>query len=158
MVSHDEMTGIQGWVIGHFGGFAVNTRQPSIATLRHGVELLVGGNALVIFPEGNIFRAPEIQPLKPGLARLAIQATLAREQAGLPADVQILPMALQYSRPCPHRGDRVRVTIGRPLQVNHYDYRRGKQAAQLITSDLHVALSQLQQPDLLVGQPALLSV
>lgn len=158
MVSHDEMQGFQGWVIRHFGGFAVNTRQPSIATLRYGVELLTQGEALVIFPEGNIFREPEPQPLKPGLARLAIQATLAREQAGLPPDLQILPISLQYSHPFPKRGDTARVDIGQPLKIEHYNYRRGKQAAQELTADLYHALGQLQHPTLVVEQPALLGV
>jgi 1-acyl-sn-glycerol-3-phosphate acyltransferase len=158
MVSHDEMQGFQGWVIRHFGGFAVNTRQPSIATLRYGVELLVNGEALVIFPEGNIFREPEPQPLKPGLARLAIQATLAREQAGLAPDLKILPISLHYSRSYPQRGDQIRVDIGQPLSIENYNYHQVKQTAQQLTTDLYESLEQLQRPSLVMDQPALLSV
>lgn len=142
MVSHDEMLGFQGWVIRHFGGFPVNTRQPSIASLRHGVDLLSRGEPLVIFPEGNIFREPQVQPLHSGLARLALQATLARGQA----DLKIIPIALQYSQPFPHQGDTVKVAIGEPLQMTNYDCSRGKQVAQQITTDLKAALTQLQQP------------
>jgi 1-acyl-sn-glycerol-3-phosphate acyltransferase len=141
MVSHDEMMGFQGWVIRHFGGFPVNTRQPSVATLRHGVDLLSQGEALVIFPEGNIFREPEVQPLRPGLARLAIQATLARGQA----DLKIVPVALSYSTLFPQRGDSAHIQIGAPLLIADYDYQRGKQASQQITADLQAAFVNLQQ-------------
>jgi 1-acyl-sn-glycerol-3-phosphate acyltransferase len=158
MVSQDEMLGFQGWVIRHFGGFAINTRQPSVAALRHGVELLANGEALVIFPEGNIFRESQLQPLKPGLARLAIQATLAREQAGHPPDLQILPVSLHYSQPIPRRGDTVQVNIGQPLKLADYDYWRGKQAAKQLTTDLQTALINLQGSAPVTGEPALLGV
>ncbi|WP_051372848.1 1-acyl-sn-glycerol-3-phosphate acyltransferase [Thermosynechococcus sp. NK55a] len=40
MVSHDEMLGLQGRVIGQCGGFPVNAQAPSLSALRRGVELL----------------------------------------------------------------------------------------------------------------------
>lgn len=139
MVSHDEMLGLQGWVIRQFGGFPVDTRQPSIAALRHGVELLVAGEPLVIFPEGNIFRDRSIQPLKPGLARLAIQASQARGQA----DLKIIPVYLQYTPAHPTWGAEVEVYIGRPLNIADYDCRRSKATAVQLTRDLEMALNSL---------------
>lgn len=139
MVSQDEMTGLQGWVIGNFGGFPVNPAQPSISTLRTGVNLLKAGKALVVFPEGNIFREPRIQALKPGLTRLAIQATLARPTP----DVQIVPIALHYSQAFPRWGSQVRIDIGPPLPTDCYDLEQPKDAAQDLMQDLRHALEDL---------------
>ncbi|HTL90596.1 MAG TPA: 1-acyl-sn-glycerol-3-phosphate acyltransferase, partial [Leptolyngbya sp.] len=49
MVTADEVKGIQGWFIRQLGGFPIDTRHPTIAALRHSIELLQQGEALVIF-------------------------------------------------------------------------------------------------------------
>lgn len=146
LVSEDEMQGIQGWIIRRVGGFPVDTKRPTISSLRHGVELLQAGEALVIFPEGNIFRDRQVQPLKPGLARLALQA----EGAGVPPtrtraslNVKIVPIAIQYSQPIPHWGCDVSICIGAPLEVIRYTTEPVKQAARRLTADLEVALKNL---------------
>ncbi|HIK24779.1 MAG: lysophospholipid acyltransferase family protein [Thermosynechococcus sp. Uc] len=140
MVSHDEMLGLQGWVIGHCGGFAVNTQAPAVSALRTGVELLRRGQALVVFPEGNIFRDRQIHPLKPGLARLALQAARRCEEA-----IQIVPILLDYAQPYPQWGSDVKVIIGAPLSTGNYDLICPKSAAQQLIGDLFGALQQLQE-------------
>lgn len=140
MVSHDEMLGLQGWVIGQCGGFPVNTQAPSVSALRTGVDLLRQGQALVVFPEGNIFRDRQIHPLKPGLARLALQAAQRCQEA-----IQILPILLDYAQPYPQWGSEVKVIIGAPLSTGNYDVTHPKSAAQELTSDLLRALQQLQE-------------
>uniref|UniRef100_B8HU27 Phospholipid/glycerol acyltransferase n=1 Tax=Cyanothece sp. (strain PCC 7425 / ATCC 29141) TaxID=395961 RepID=B8HU27_CYAP4 len=153
MVSHDEMLGLQGWVIRNFGGFPIDTLQPAIATLRYGIEVLKAGEALVIFPEGNIFRTPTVQPLKPGLARIAIQAAQARSMP----DVQIVPLGIQYSVPVPDWGSSVAVRIGPPLSLANYDLKRSKQAATKLTLDLQTALNQLSGQNLTPRTPLMVS-
>ncbi|URR35233.1 1-acyl-sn-glycerol-3-phosphate acyltransferase [Thermosynechococcus sp. HN-54] len=140
MVSHDEMLGVQGWIIGRCGGFPVNTKAPSVSALRTGVELLRQGQALVVFPEGNIFRDRQIHPLKPGLARLALQAAQRCEEA-----IKIVPILLEYAQPYPRWRSDVKVVIGAPLSTHHYDLSRPKQAAPQLTRDLLRALQQLQE-------------
>jgi 1-acyl-sn-glycerol-3-phosphate acyltransferase len=139
MVSSNEMLGIQGWFVRHFGGFPVDTTRPAIAPLRHGVELLQAGEVLVIFPEGNIFRELQVKPLKPGLARLAIQA-----EADCPGlSSKIVPMMIHYSQPFPHWGCDVSVHIGPPLEVANYCTGPVKKSAQQLTLDLEAALNAL---------------
>lgn len=140
MVSHDEMLGLQGWIIGQCGGFPVNTQAPTVSALRTGVELLRQGQALVVFPEGNIFRTPEIHSLKPGLARLALQA--ARQGTA----VSIVPMLLTYSQPYPRWGSEVKVAIGAPLTTANYSLAQPKLSAQQLTADLLATLQRLQHP------------
>lgn len=139
MVTADEMKGIQGWLIRRLGGFPVNTRHPSTASLRHGIELLEEEEALVIFPEGNIYRQEHIQPLKPGIARLALHAEL--NQPGL--GVRIVPISIHYSDPVPHWGTDVEVRVGKPLKVGRYCTQPLKNCAQQLRSDLENALKRL---------------
>jgi 1-acyl-sn-glycerol-3-phosphate acyltransferase len=140
MVTADEMKGVQGWLIQRLGGFPVNPRNPAIASLRYGVEVLQNGEMLVIYPEGNIFRNSQLQPLKPGLARLALQAEASRPGLGL----KIVPIHLHYEQPFPKRGCKVKIQIGAPLEVATYSQGGGaKQKAQQITQDLEAALRQL---------------
>ena len=136
MVSADEMRGIQGWFVRRFGGFAVDTRRPTVTSLRHGVELLQKGEVLVIFPEGNIFRQRQIQPLKPGLARLAIQAEADRPGLG----VQVVPIVVDYSQTMPGWGCNVRIGVAPPLSVSRYCQGPNKQGALKLTADLEAAL------------------
>ncbi|MDJ1175417.1 lysophospholipid acyltransferase family protein [Roseofilum capinflatum] len=140
MVSANEMRGIQGWFIRRLGGFAINPQQPAISSLRHGLELLGNREALVIFPEGNIYRDRQVHPLKPGLARLALQAQTHSPQT----PIKILPISLNYDQAFPQQGCSVQINIGTPLEVSTYSSGHLKTDAQHLTSDLFQALSLLQ--------------
>lgn len=139
MVTADEVKGLQGWFIRRLGGFPVNPRNPAIASLRYGVEVLQNGEMLVIYPEGNIFRDSNLRPLKPGLARIALQAAASRP--GL--DMKIVPIHLQYDEPFPKWGCKVKIQIGQPLEVAAYNEGNAKQKAQQLTQDLENSLQQL---------------
>ncbi len=140
MVTADECLGLQGWAIKRLGGFPVDVRRPAIATLRHGMQLLQNQQTLVIFPEGDIFRQKQIQRLKPGLARLALQA----EQLTPSLGVKVLPIYLDYDSPCPTFGSNVEVRIGQPLAVKDYlTSGSAKQQAMKLTADLKQTLDSL---------------
>ena len=142
MVSVDEMKGFQGWVIRHMGGFAVDVKRPSIATLRHGVELLQQEEMLVIFPEGGNLqenRERKLNSLQPGLARLALQAELTQPDLG----IKILPISIYYSQPnVPWRCE-VKIRIGSPILVSEYSTGSIKKDAKRLTQDLELTLKQL---------------
>jgi 1-acyl-sn-glycerol-3-phosphate acyltransferase len=145
MVTADEMKGIQGWLIRRFGCFAVDTKNPAIASIRHGIELLQAGEVLVIFPEGGELaenRQCAVNKLQPGLARIALQAESNQPNLG----IQIVPINIQYSRCFPHRGSDVKIRIGRPLQVSDYrtQTESTKRKAERLTADLSSALRALQ--------------
>lgn len=139
MVTADEVKGIQGWFIRRLGGFPVNPRNPAIASLRYGVEVLQNREMLVIYPEGNIFRDSKLHPLKPGLARIALQAEASRPQL----DMKIVPIHLRYEQPFPKRGCKVKIQIGKPIEVATYSQGSVKQKAQQLTQDLENVLRQL---------------
>jgi len=139
MVTADEMKGIQGWFIRRLGGFPVNPRQPGIASLRYGMELLRNQEMLVIFPEGGIFRDDQVHALKPGLARLAIHTELSAPDLG----TKIVPIHLHYSETLPSWGAKARVDIGAPIAVADYVGRSSKEEAKRLTVDLQQRLVQL---------------
>lgn len=144
MVTDDEVKGLQGWFIRRLGGFPVNVRRPSIASLRHGRDLLLNQEMLVIYPEGGIRREDRVHPLKPGLARLAVQAEAA--QANL--NVQVLPVDIAYGEAYPRWRCPVQIHIGAPLIVQSYlqggtSPENLKTAAQQITADLKARLVTL---------------
>lgn len=139
MVSADEMLGLQGWFIRRLGGFPVDTRRPSITTLRYTIELLHRRESLVIFPEGNIHHGQPVQPLKPGLARLALQAESL--QPGL--DIHIVPMSIKYGSALVPWRTTVQVAIGTPLPVAPYTGGHTKQQAKHLTQALEQALKAL---------------
>ncbi len=137
MVTADECTGIQGWFIRRLGGFPVHVRKPSIQSLRHGVNLLQGNEMLVIYPEGNIFR-DRINPLKPGLARIALRAENSRPNL----NVKIVPITLKYSDLCPKWRSSVTIHVGEPLAVTNYKG-AGKEQSKRLTNDLQDSLQAL---------------
>ncbi|NJO43201.1 MAG: 1-acyl-sn-glycerol-3-phosphate acyltransferase [Cyanobacteria bacterium CRU_2_1] len=155
MVTSDEMNGFQGWLIRHLGGFPVNPRNPAIASLRYGVEVLQNQEMLVIFPEGGIFRDQELHHLKPGLARLALQAESSQSDLG----VKIVPIHLDYSDPVPKWGCQVNIHIGEPLAVADYKQGNAKRDAQRLTVDLEKALQGLtdRHPDFVLNDAQSLS-
>ncbi|MBF2027128.1 MAG: 1-acyl-sn-glycerol-3-phosphate acyltransferase [Oscillatoriales cyanobacterium C42_A2020_001] len=140
MVSADEVTGLQGWFIRRLGGFPINTNRPAIASLRHGVELLEQGEVLVIFPEGNIFRENYVHPLKPGLARLAVQV-----EAHTALGVKVVPISIHYSDPLVPWRSKAKVHIGAPLEVANYCTGCPKKDAQSLTRALQTAMQELTQ-------------
>ena len=75
MVSHDEFVGLQGWLMRRMGAFPITVHRPSTSAIRAFREVIARGDALVIFPEGNLFyyEPGEVHPLKPGAAWLALQ-------------------------------------------------------------------------------------
>ncbi|MDB9524467.1 1-acyl-sn-glycerol-3-phosphate acyltransferase [Oscillatoria sp. CS-180] len=148
MVTSDEVQGVQGWFIRRLGGFAVNVRSPSISSLRHGIELLQEEHPLVIYPEGNIFRDNQVHRLKPGLARIALQAEAQTHELG----VKILPVSIQYEDPTPNWRNDVKITFGQPLDTASYlpshqshllTAEELKTAARRLTDDLAAQMNAL---------------
>ncbi len=132
MVTLDEMRGLQGWLLRRLGCFAVNQSRPSLASLRHAVELLATGELLVVFPEGRIRRdAGEPLRLHQGLARLASLA------ASRGVTVPVLPVGIAYSHAVPRPCDQAAVSIGEPMLISA----AGRDGARSFTLALSEAMA-----------------
>lgn len=141
MVSENEVSGLQGWFIRRLGGFPLNPDKPAIGSLRHGLEILLSGEVLVIFPEGAIFRDYQVHTLKPGFARMALQAEAMKSGLG----IKIIPISMHYETPDVRWRSRVSIRIGAPLNVSDYSGPAIKQQARVLTDDLRSALEDLDQ-------------
>jgi 1-acyl-sn-glycerol-3-phosphate acyltransferase len=139
MTSQNEMKGIQGWIVRRLGGFPVDTDNPSVATFKFSIDLLVRGEMLAIFPEGNIFRDNELHPLKKGLTRIAVQA----HSAAPDQEIKVIPIHFQYSDPMPKMGSSVKILIGKPLLASSYAGKSNKKAAEAMHQDLEMSLHGL---------------
>ena len=141
MVTDDEVKGLQGWFIRRLGGFPVNVRRPTVASLRHGIDLLRNQAMLVIYPEGGIRREDHIHSLKPGLACLAVQAVATEPDL----NIAILPVDIYYGEAYPRWRCPVQIHVGAPLKVNAYLQGQTapevlKAGAKHITTDLKAQL------------------
>jgi 1-acyl-sn-glycerol-3-phosphate acyltransferase len=139
MVTTDEMKGIQGWFLRRLGCFEIDTTKPSLAVIRHSIELLHQGEMLTIFPEGNLMRDRVLHPIKEGLTRIATQAVSLKPDL----DLKILPIHLDYEHPYPKFRDRVTVELGKPLEVKDYQQFSSKTGAKKIHQDLIESLEKL---------------
>ncbi|MBD1215222.1 MAG: hypothetical protein RLZZ29_914 [Cyanobacteriota bacterium] len=141
MVTIDECQGLQGWFVLRMGGFPVNTQRPAIASLRHVVKLMQQGEMLVIYPEGDIHRDGQVHLLKPGIARLALNAESKYPGLG----IKVIPVSIQYSESYPHWGADVNIHIDQPIQARDYMNGNLKLEAKRLTADLTHKLKQLSQ-------------
>jgi 1-acyl-sn-glycerol-3-phosphate acyltransferase len=141
LTTHDEVTGKQGWIVRQLGAFPINTRRPTPGALRHCGQLLRAGEALVIFPEGDIFRLPpgSVHPIKPGTAWLALQ--VQKELGDIP--LTIVPVRLGFAWRFVRFRCPVRVDVREPIRVADYaDLPRDDGIARL-TADLQRAMGDL---------------
>lgn len=136
MTNANQFAGVQGWMIQRLGGFAVDIARPQLSSLRHTVELLHQRKKLVIFPEGGIVRDQLLRSLKPGLARLVLQAETTAPE---PLAVPIFPISLLYY-PEDRRGAQIFLQITSALYTQDYRQENEKQTAQALTQALEAAL------------------
>lgn len=139
MANANQFTGLQGWLIERLGAFPVDTTHAQLSSLRHALELLYSGHKLVLFPEGGIVQDQILRPLKPGLARLVVQAEATAPAPLAPLNIPIVPIALRY-HPGPCRGADIFIHISPPLYTRQYQQGNERQTAQALTKALQVAL------------------
>ncbi len=95
------------------------------------------GGTFLIFPEGSSHYEINLREIKTGTARIALSYTG-------PGDVQIIPVALDYSDAIQFRS-MVRATIGKPIMVSAYkeDQQRNEAyAVEALTDDIHKAFAK----------------
>ncbi len=136
MTNANQFEGLQGWLIQRVGAFPVDLDQPQLSSLRYTVQLLQAGQKLVIFPEGGIVRDRPLRDLKPGLARLVLQAETTAPQ---PLQIPIVPIAIHY-QPRAQFQAKVIVQVCPPLYSRDYQQAKPKQTALALTAGLQAAL------------------
>ena len=137
------------WFLGQLGVIAVarardegSRMSANRDMLRAAYQVLRGGDALAIFPEGISHAQMRVHELEPGVARIALRAeSECKDRAG----VQIVPIGLTYSEPGVFRSD-VDVHFGEAIAVRPFvkSTQQDRRAAeQELTRLLHERLTGL---------------
>ncbi len=94
----DAWRGLGGWFLQRLGVFSVNRGGTNVEGRRFAQEILTeGAHDLLMFPEGEIYLLNDlVMPLKPGVARLAIEAARELAQHGQTRRMLIVPVAIKY--------------------------------------------------------------
>ena len=87
------------WILPFFGVFSVQRGQADRAALKKAMALIQSGQAVGVFPEGQISPTGEMQPLKPGVALIARQTQCPVICVGLRGTNKILPYGQLAPRP-----------------------------------------------------------
>ena len=101
-----------GRVIEACGGFPVNRSGADREALQRCQAVLVGGEALVMFPEGTRRSGPEVRELKDGVAYLSLRAGVPVVPVGIGGAERAMPRGSSFPRP-----RRVNIVIGPPVPV-----------------------------------------
>jgi 1-acyl-sn-glycerol-3-phosphate acyltransferase len=94
----DICRGAWGWCLQHLGVFSVNRGGINLEARKFAQSILVdGAYDLLMFPEGEIYLLNDVvMPLKPGVARLALEAASKLERQHRPRPILIVPVAVKY--------------------------------------------------------------
>jgi len=94
----DGWWGWQGRIVQRLGVFSVNRGGANVEAQRFARGVLVAGEYdLLMFPEGEIYLLNDVvMPLKPGMARLALEAADECIRQGRPRRILIVPVAVKY--------------------------------------------------------------
>lgn len=98
---------------------------------------LAQGGTFLIFPEGSSHYEINLREIKTGTARIALS------YAG-PGDLQIIPVALDYSDPIQFRS-MVRITLGKPIMVSAFTdahQLNEAEAVEALTAEIRKALAR----------------
>jgi 1-acyl-sn-glycerol-3-phosphate acyltransferase len=118
----------------HLGAIPVNTQHPTPSALCECRQLLLDGEAVVIFAEGTIFYYPphQVHPLKPGTAWLALDCQSRMTETNL----LVIPMRIIYGDRYRRFGTRVQVSVKDPISITPYRQLSHDDAIRRLTADL----------------------
>lgn len=122
-----------------FGGFPVTRGSADREALARCIEVLQGGEPLVLFPEGERKSGPVVQPLFDGATYIALKAGVPIVPVGIGGSERAMPKGAKFIRPA-----KVHVVVGPPIHAPlGSDGRVTRQARQEMSAQLHAELQRL---------------
>ncbi|HEX5265131.1 MAG TPA: lysophospholipid acyltransferase family protein [Acidimicrobiales bacterium] len=122
------------------GAFPVHRGSADREALRRSIEVLKGGEPLVMFPEGTRQSGPTVQPLFEGAAYMACRAGVPIVPVGIGGSEAAMPKGSKMIRPV-----KVHVVVGRPIvpPAPTDGGRVPRAAVHDVTEQLHAELQTL---------------
>jgi 1-acyl-sn-glycerol-3-phosphate acyltransferase len=128
-----------GWLLSALGGFPVTRGIADREALLRCIDVLAGGEPLVVFPEGERKTGPVVEPLFEGAAYLAAKAGVPIVPVGIGGSERAMPKGARFIRPT-----KVVVVVGPPLRVEAEPGGRvPRPAIRQVTAELHEELQRL---------------
>ena len=129
---------LPGWVLTALGGFPVRRGVADREALRRCVEVLEGGEPLVVFPEGTRQSGPLVQPLFEGAAYLACRTGVPIVPVGIGGSERAMPKGAKVLRPV-----KVHLVVGEPLVPPGPPGRVSRRVVRELTEELRGVLQEL---------------
>jgi 1-acyl-sn-glycerol-3-phosphate acyltransferase len=126
-----------GWFLSALGGFPVARGTADRQALARCVQVLEGGEPLVVFPEGERKKGPVVQPLFEGAAYVAVKAGVPIVPVAIGGSERVMPKGSWIIRP-----HKLHVIVGRPLEPVRGS-RSTRSAVRTLTTELHSELQRL---------------
>jgi 1-acyl-sn-glycerol-3-phosphate acyltransferase len=98
------------WFLSALGGFPVTRGSVDLEAMKRCMEVLQGGEPLVLFPEGERKSGPTVQPLYEGAAYLALKAGVPIVPVGIGGSERVMPKGSKMIHP-----HRVHIVVGEPI-------------------------------------------
>lgn len=128
-----------GRLLTSFGGFPVTRGSADKEALARCIEVLQGGEPLVLFPEGERKSGPIVQPLFDGATYVALKAGVPIVPVGIGGSERAMPKGAKFIYP-----RKVHVVVGAPIAVPAVGEARITRAArQELSATLHAELQRV---------------
>lgn len=128
-----------GRVFSALGAFPVSRGTTDREALKRCIEVLQGGEPLVLYPEGERKDGPVIQPLFDGATFVAAKAGVPIIPVGIGGSAKVMPRTAKFV--FPHK---VHVIVGEPILVETNE--KGRASREMLsraTTELHESLQAL---------------
>jgi 1-acyl-sn-glycerol-3-phosphate acyltransferase len=123
------------WFLSALGGFPVHRGSADREALRRCIEVIEGGEPLVIFPEGQRREGPMVQGLFDGAAYVAIRTGVAIVPVGIAGSERAMPKGAKGLRPV-----KIHILVGPPVYPPHVP--AGTRAPRRVVSELTATLHE----------------
>lgn len=104
--------GFTSWLFTRYHAFPVVRHSPDRRALRRAMEVLRGGQALIVYPEGRRVESPGLEAAEPGAGYLAQRLRVPVQPVALVGTRECFPKGARWPRRTP-----VAVRFGRPFHL-----------------------------------------
>ncbi|MEI8238599.1 MAG: lysophospholipid acyltransferase family protein [Actinomycetota bacterium] len=128
-----------GKLLSLLGGFPVSRGTADREALKRCIELLEGGEPLVMFPEGERKSGPIVQPLFEGATYIAMKTGAAIVPVGIGGSERAMPKGAKFIYP-----RKLHVVVGKPMRVPVAETSKlQRDATRALTKELYAELQRL---------------
>jgi 1-acyl-sn-glycerol-3-phosphate acyltransferase len=128
-----------GRLLSALGGFPVTRGSADREALKRCIDVLQGGEPLVLFPEGERKAGPIVQPLFDGATYIAVKAGVPIIPVGIAGSERAMPKGAKFIFP-----RKVHVIVGAPIQVPNGETGKAQRiAVRELSGVLHSELQRL---------------